>query len=223
MHANRENCRFQAYLRKGYIESDRAQPGEQNPGEVILHHYDAVVVDRDCCDSYSVIRNLRQKDAAIPIIVLYNALSPEEHIRYLELGIDYRFAKPFEWREMLCCLRMLFRRRAAETAVPPAIGNIQLLEGSIRNVESGRQETLRLKEHQLLEVFFKNSRQIVSRDVLIEHAWGLESKAEYNQLEVYISFLRKKLRHLNANVCIRTSRGIGYSMILHSDEDQTVE
>lgn len=219
MQPNRETSRFQSYLRKGYIETDKALLNDQHMGEVVLNIYDAVIVDRDCCDSYEVIRGLRQKNASIPIVLFSGALRPEEHIRYLELGIDYRLIRPFEWREALCCMRMLGGRGAKEAAALPALGNVQLMEGVLRNAENGLQETLRLKEQQLLEVFFQNPRQIVSRDVLIEHAWGIESKAEYNQLEVYISFLRKKLKQLNANVCIRTSRGIGYSMVLRAEEE----
>ena len=223
MPPTRETARFQAYLRKGYIETDQAPLHDQPTSEVILSIYDAVVVDRDCCDSAAVIHHLRQRNASIPIVLLCHALRAEEHIRYLEMGIDYRFVRPFEWREVVCCLRMLVRRKTAEAALPPVLGNVQLLEGLLRNADNGMQETLRLKEQQLLEMLFQNSGQIISRDGLIEHAWGLESRAEYNQLEVYISFIRKKLRRLNANVCIRTSRGIGYSLILcavdHPPED----
>lgn len=221
MQKDQQSSKLQCYLRKEHVESDVAPFDQNSDEELFLDIYDAVVIDGDCCNGHEAIVYLRKNDSLIPVVILCSHLQPEDHIRYLNNGIDYRFEKPYEWKELLCCLRALVRRKMTSSAIHPVHGNIELREGVIRNVESGEQESLSLKEQQLMELFFKNSKQILNKELLIERTWGFDSKAEYNHLEVYISFLRKKLQRVNASIQILTARGIGYSLSLRTDVQQT--
>ena len=85
-------------------------------------------------------------------------------------------------------------------------------DGKLRNTESGRDIKLGAKEYQLMELFLRNPAQILPKETIQERVWGLESDAEYNNLEVYVSFLRKKLGHIASRMKIRATRGIGYSL-----------
>ena len=85
-------------------------------------------------------------------------------------------------------------------------------DASLKNTENGQDVRLGAKEYQLMELFLRNPGQILSKETMQERVWGLESEAEYNNLEVYVSFLRKKLGFIGSRVKIRATRGLGYSL-----------
>ena len=160
-----------------------------------------------------VLKILRKKGISTPIILLTAKDSVEDKVTGLDLGADDYLAKPFSSEELLARLRALTRRKGD-------IINDNILDfGDIRlNLSTYDLEcknnsiTLTLKEFDILHYFMQRPKSIVSKDDLITKLWGFDSEADYNNIEVYISFLRKKLTHINSSVKISTIRRVGYKL-----------
>ena len=116
--------------------------------------------------------------------------------------------------ELIACLRAITRQGDGKPVMALSYGGVSLSEKDARLQcdLSGQSVKLGAKEYQLMELFLRNPGQILPKETLIERVWGYESDAEYNNLEVYVSFLRKKLTFIGAQVKIRASRGLGYSL-----------
>ena len=183
--------------------------------------YDALILDvmLPGMDGLALLRTLREDGVHTPVLMLTAKGSVEDRVRGLESGADYYLPKPFQASELLACLKAITRRGEDRTEEALAYGDLQLLPGKASLQCAGTHEAVRLgnKEYQLRELFLRNPGQILTRETLADRVWGLEDSSEYNQLEVYVSFLRKKLQFLGSDTHIRTARGIGYS--LEADHD----
>ena len=154
-----------------------------------------------------VLRMLRKKGISTPIILLTAKDSVEDKVTGLDLGADDYLPKPFSSEELLARLRALTRRKGE-------VINDNILDfGDIRlNLSTYDLEcknnsiTLTLKEFDILHYFMQRPKSIVSKDDLITKLWGFDSEADHNNIEVYISFLRKKLTHIDSSVRISTIR-----------------
>lgn len=136
----------------------------------------------------------------------------EDRIRGLDHGADDYLTKPFDTGELLARVRALTRRKDMPLEEDPSFGDIRL---DHRRLELCRgEERIRLgpKEFLVMECLLVHKNQIVPRNLLCEKVWGLLSEAEYNNVEVYISFLRKKLRALHSEVQIKSIRNAGYHL-----------
>ena len=170
-------------------------------GEDGLHYastgiYDCIVLDimLPILDGISVLRMLRKQNKVFG----------------LRLGADDYLTKPFVTGELLARIRAL-TRRTGEVAVDGLQFHNLRLDSQNYTLSYGQEQIkLSLKEYQIMEIFMSNPKQIVSKEFFIEKIWGYESDVEYNNIEVYISFLRKKLQSIHANISIKTARGIGY-------------
>lgn len=177
--------------------------------------YDVIILDvmLPKLNGLQVLKMLRNKGISTPIILLTAKGSVEDKITGLDLGADDYLPKPFEPEELLARLRALTRRRGE------IINNNTLEFGDVRlnlttyDLEVG-ESSIRLtaKEFELLKYFMDRPKAIVSKDDLITRLWGFDSEAEYNNIEVYISFIRKKLAYIESNVKITTIRRVGYRL-----------
>lgn len=178
--------------------------------------YDAIILDvmLPGLDGFAILRELRAGGAGTPVLMLTARGDLEDRLRGLDGGADYYLPKPFQMAEMLACLRTITRRREAPPVQELAFEDVQLLqrEGKLLCPVTGQSVKLGGKEYQLLELFLRNPRQIIPKETLIQRVWGFDSDAEYNNLEVYISFVRKKLTFVGAKVKIKATRGLGYSL-----------
>ena len=178
--------------------------------------YDAIILDvmLPGMDGFSILKQLRLGGDSTPVLMLTARGGLEDRVRGLETGADYYLPKPFEKQELIACLRAITRRKD-ETLLPElSYGDILLSEKDARlsNQTSGESIKLGAKEYQLMEMFLRNRGQILSKETLLDRIWGLDSDAEYNTVEVYVSFLRKKLQFIGSRVRIRATRGLGYSL-----------
>ena len=193
-------------LRKERITADPVYTGTDGLDWALGGEYDAVILDvmLPGMDGFSVLRELRRNKVATPVLMLTG----------LDSGADYYLPKPFESAELISCLHAITRRGSQAPMMSLAYGDLLLeqKDGKLKNTESGAEIKLGAKEYQLMELFLRNPAQILPKETMHERVWGLESDAEYNNLEVYVSFLRKKLGFLGSRVKIRASRGIGYSL-----------
>ena len=174
--------------------------------------YDLIVLDimLPKMDGLEVLTRLRNARVETPVLMLTARSSVEDRIRGLDHGADDYLTKPFDTGEFLARVRALTRRKDVPLEEALAFGDIRL---DRRRLELCRgEERLRLgpKEFQVMECLLMNKNQIVPRNLLCEKVWGLLNESEYNNVEVYISFLRKKLRALHSDVQIRTLRNAGY-------------
>ncbi len=203
-------------LKSEQIVLDTAFDGESGLDDALSGIHDAIILDvmLPKKDGFSVLKELRENGSAVPVLMLTARADLEDRLRGLRGGADYYLPKPFQMEELIACLRVITRRKAETPVMSLQIGNTELSESSasLINNNTGVSIKLGVKEYQLMELFMRHPRQILKREQIIEHVWGFESEAEYNSIEVYISFLRKKLSFIQSSLKIRATRGIGYSL-----------
>ena len=178
--------------------------------------YDAIVLDvmLPGMDGFTILNRLRAEGIKTPVMMLTARGDLQDRVRGLEGGADYYLPKPFQMEELIACLRAITRRGEGAPVMALSYGGVSLSEkdASLRNDATGQSVKLGAKEFQLMELFLRNPGQILPKEMLIERVWGFESDAEYNNLEVYVSFLRKKLGFIGAAAKLKATRGLGYSL-----------
>ena len=178
--------------------------------------YDAIILDvmLPGMDGFTVLDQLRAAQIKTPVMMLTARGDLQDRVRGLESGADYYLPKPFQMSELVACLRAITRRGDGAPVMALSYGGISLSEkdAKLQNDATGQSVKLGAKEYQLMELFLRNPGQILPKETLIERVWGYDSEAEYNNLEVYVSFLRKKLSFISAQVKLKATRGLGYSL-----------
>ena len=167
-------------------------------------------------DGYTVARRIRQckEIAEVPIIMLTALSELNNKVEGFDIGVDDYLTKPFMSRELLARLRALKRRTLGITDGILSFADITLNTNTlVLSCETnGQSVRLSEKEYRILEYLIANSGQILTREQLAVKIWGIESDAEYNNVEVYMSFTRKKLAFIEAKTAIKAVRGIGYEL-----------
>ena len=164
-------------------------------------------------DGFSILRKLRQAGKTVPVLMLSARSELADRVEGLDCGADYYLTKPFEPKELLACVRMLTRRQPEQRASQNLeYGDLRLEPGTFLLRCGQREVRLSRREYDLMELLIRSYPQIVTKEQLILKVWGYDSDAEDNNVEVYISFLRKKLDHLRSAVKIRTIRMVGYRL-----------
>ena len=178
--------------------------------------YDVAVLDLMLpqLNGYEVLKKLRQKKNSIPLLVLSAKSELDDKVLAFEYGADDYLTKPFEIKELIMRILALSRRKGEVQGNVLNCGNLNLDLRTCTMTNSETQQSVQLagKEFQLMEYFLNNQNQIISREQIIERIWGFNSNSEYNNVEVYVSFLRKKISFIHANMRIRAVRGIGYTV-----------
>ncbi len=177
--------------------------------------YDLVLLDAMLpeLDGFSLLQQLRAGGETVPVLMLTARSDLSDRVRGLDCGADYYLTKPFETEELLACIRSLLRR-GGETADSgeTCFGDLRLQRATFLLACGERSVRLSRREYDLMELLMRNGSQIVSKEQLILKVWGYDSAAEDNNVEVYISFLRRKLTHLHSRVRIKTLRMVGYCL-----------
>ncbi len=178
------------------------------------NNYDGAILDimMPVKDGISVLQEVRSSGNSIPILMLTAKAEIDDRVAGLDAGADDYLTKPFSMKELLARIRAMTRRQAETTDSILSFGNIKLNRSTY--TLSTNKDSLHLanKEFQMLEMLLVNPGQIISTDQFMEKIWGYDSDAESNVVWVYISYLRKKLTALDANVSIRAARGLGYTL-----------
>lgn len=179
-------------------------------------NYDAIVLDvmLPGMDGFTVLEKMRAEKNATPVLMLTARGGLEDRVRGLESGADYYLPKPFQISELVACLRTITRRGDGRAEVRLAFGDISLNESELSLVcpTTGRSVKLGAKEYQLMELLLRNPGRVLPKETILERIWGFENDAEYNNLAVYLSFVRKKLAFVGSAVEIHASRGVGYAL-----------
>lgn len=202
-------------LKRNKYSVDTCYNGVDGLDNALTGVYDCVILDimLPGMNGIEVLRNLRREKISIPVLLLTARSEIEDKINGLDTGADDYLTKPFITDELLARIRALTRRRGEIIDENRMDYNGLLLNRNTSSVIwQGNDVRLSLKEYQIMELLISNPRQILPKERIIEKIWGYESDVEYNNIEVYISFLRKKLSVISAPVHIKTARGIGYSL-----------
>ena len=176
--------------------------------------YDVIVLDVMIpkMDGFEVVRRLRANKNTTPVIMLTARDGSEDKIRGLDAGADDYLTKPFVPGDLLARVRAVSRRQGEVVLNELAFEDIKLDLSNYSLVGQTRSINLGPKEFEIMRLLMSSPNVIVPKEDILVKVWGTESDAEDNNVEVYISFLRKKLRHLNANVQIATVRKVGYRL-----------
>lgn len=201
-------------LRQEKYDVDHCADGLEGLAAIEAGAYDLVVLDvmLPHKDGFSIAREARAKGIRTPILMLTAKGELDDTVTGLDCGADDYLTKPFRTRELLARLRALGRRslRSADGAL--AFGDIELNRGASLLVCGENSVRLSEKEFRILEYLIANAGQILTREQLAVKIWGYESDAEYNNVEVYMSFARKKLNFVKARTEIKAVRGVGYEL-----------
>ena len=198
----------------GYT-SDICHDGESGLDNALSAIYDVILLDvmLPRMDGFTVLRKLRQTGCSTPVLMLTARSDISDKVTGLDSGADYYLPKPFDPKELLACIRALTRRQ-------PELRNTDLLRCGDLQLEKNaftlrcgeRSVRLSRKEFDMLELLMLNQKLVITKENLLVKVWGYDSDAEDNNVEVYISFLRRKLEHLHSRVKIRTIRMVGYCL-----------
>ena len=195
---------------------DVCHDGEAGLDNALSAIYDVILLDvmLPKLDGFTVLRRLRAAGNATPVLMLTARSEVSDKVRGLDCGADYYLTKPFEPRELLACVRALIRRqpelRGGSEGL--ACGDLRLDKSTFSLFCADRSVRLSRKEFDMMELLMLNQKQVLTKETLLLKIWGYESDAEDNNVEVYISFLRRKLEHLRSKVKIRTIRMVGYCL-----------
>ncbi|MBS5305473.1 response regulator transcription factor [Clostridium tertium] len=194
---------------------DAVYDGEDGLDYALTGVYDVIVLDimLPKLNGLSLLKQLRKSGISTPVIMLTAKSQIEDRVLGLDLGADDYLTKPFATEELLARLRSITRRKG--NVVNDNIltyGDISLNLDTYDLDVNNENIRLTLKEFEIIKYFMERPKCVVSKDDLITKLWGFDSEVEYNNIEVYISFIRKKLTYLKSNVSIVTIRGVGYRM-----------
>ena len=165
-------------------------------------------------DGFSVLARLRREGVATPVLMLTARGGLEDRVRGLESGADYYLPKPFQMSELIACLHAITRRGDGRELKSLSFGDAALSPGGMLLSCATTSQSVKLgaKEYQLMELLLRNAGQVLPRETILTRIWGYDSDAEYNNLAVYLSFLRRKLAFVGSTVAIRAVRGVGYAL-----------
>lgn len=200
-------------LKKQHYSVDMVHDGRSGLDYALSGIYDLLLLDimMPEMDGISVLKEIRKEGISIPVILLTAKGEVDDKITGLDYGADDYVAKPFSSGELLARIRAVSRRKGE--VLPEdglKFGDIELNTLALKLSVGGKEIKLNLKESELLELLMVRKQSITSKEQIIEKLWGFDSEVEHNNVEVYVSFLRKKLSFLHSSVRISTVRGVGY-------------
>lgn len=189
--------------------------GEDGEDEALTENYDLILLDvmLPKKNGFDILRYLRQEKINTPIIMLTAKSEIDDKLNGLEHGADDYITKPFSMRELMARIKVVLKRSNN-------IENTDLLEYGdlcldLKNAKlkcNDNEIQISGKELELVEQLLLNKKQILSRESLLERIWGYDNETEYNNVEVYITFIRRKLKLIGSKVNIKAVRGVGYKL-----------
>ena len=193
---------------------DVANDGNDGLDYALYGDYDVIVLDvmLPGKDGFEVVRSLRAAKVQTPVIMLTARDDVRDKIRGLDKGADDYMTKPFVPEELLARIRALSRRQGEVLLEEISMEDLTLSLSTNDLLCGAKSIHLAFKEFEIMKILLSNQKAIVSKEMLISKVWGDDSDAEDNNVEAYISFLRKKLSFLGSSVQISTIRKVGYRL-----------
>lgn len=193
---------------------DLAYDGESGLDNAMSVIYDAAILDvmLPGMDGFEIVRHLRKEGVALPVLLLTARTDTADRVTGLDCGADYYLTKPFACEELLACLRALLRRQGDVVTEELQYGDLTLNLLTSTLSCGKRQVTLSAREFELMRLLLINRENLISKETMLVKVWGYEAEVEGNVVEVYLSFLRKKLNHIKSTVRIEAMRRMGYHL-----------
>ena len=205
-----------ALLKQEKYDVDHVEDGASALTALESGVYDIAVLDvmMPEMNGFEAARRARSGGVKTPILMLTAKSQLEDKVNGLDSGADDYLTKPFQTKELLARLRALGRRSASFQDGNLHFGDLTLdtSKATLNCEQTGQNVRLSEKELRILEYMFSNQGQIMTREQLAVKIWGFDNEAEYNNVEVYMSFTRKKLAFVGSNVEIKAVRGLGYEL-----------
>ena len=197
---------------KGF-DVEAVYDGETGAEYALTGIYDLLILDvmMPGLNGYQVAREVRSKHCAVPILMLTAKSDLMDRIEGLNAGADYYLTKPFDTRELLACINALLRRQG-EQVDQMVFGNTELDLGTGILRCGDASVRLSAKEFDIMRFLLQSGSRNLSKEVILSRVWGFDSNAVENHVEVYVGFLRKKLRSIGSNVRIEAVRRLGYHL-----------
>lgn len=196
------------------LTADVMHDGEAGLDSALSGIYDAIVLDvmLPKLDGFEVLKRARQAGIQTPVLMLTAKSDLVDRVHGLDLGADYYLTKPFENAEFLACLRAVLRRQGEITPDRIAFGDLTLTPSMGMLYCKERALTLSAKELEIMRLLMLNHSSILPKETLLIKVWGYDTDASDNNVEAYISFLRKKLSLLRSTVSLNVVRRLGYRL-----------
>ena len=197
---------------KGF-QVEVAYDGETGRDYAQLGIYDLLIMDvmMPGLNGYQLARQVRASRCATPILMLTARSSLEDRIEGLNAGADYYLTKPFDTRELLACINALLRRQGAQVD-ELAYGNTSLDLSTGMLICGEKSVRLSAREFDVMRFLLQSREKNLSKEVILSRVWGYDSNAVENHVEVYVGFLRKKLKSIGSNIRIEAIRRLGYHL-----------
>ena len=189
--------------------------GVDGEDEALTNIYDLILLDvmLPKKDGFEILRNLKSEKINTPIIMITAKSEIADKLKGLENGVDDYITKPFHMRELIARIKIVLKRNLnIEDGNVLEYSDLKLDLSTGKIISNGNEISISGKELELLEILLMNKKQIISKETLINKIWGYDIDAEYNYVEVYASFLRRKLKLLKSKVKIKAVRGMGYKL-----------
>ena len=200
-------------LKKHNYSVDAVHDGQSGLDNALSGIYDLLLLDIMLpeMDGITLLKTMRSQRDFDTRYSAYSQRGNSDKIAGLDYGADDYVAKPFSTEELLARIRAALRRKGEVMPEDTLkFGDIELNTGNLKLTCKGKELKLILKESELLELLMSRKLSVTSKEQIIEKLWGFDSEVEHNNVEVYISFLRKKITFLHSSVRINTIRGVGY-------------
>lgn len=212
---------IQTMLSKKGFDVEVVYDGERGAEYAELGIYDLLILDvmMPKMNGYEVARTIRAKRCGTPILMLTAKSGLEDRITGLNAGADYYLTKPFDSRELLACINALLRRQGAQVD-EVSYGNTSLDLSSGTLICGTNSVRLSAKEFDIMRFLLQSGERNLSKEVLLARVWGYDSDAVENHVEVYVGFLRKKLKSIGSNISIEAIRRMGYHLEIKEEEDK---
>ncbi len=203
-----------AVLKHNNYSVDPVYNGQDALDYGLCENYDAIILDimMPKKNGLEVLSELRKQGVDTPVIILTAKSETEDKILGLDTGADDYLTKPFSMGELLARIRALTRRKSEFSPNLLTIGNLSLNRETFELSVGSNSLRLGNKEFQMIELLMSSPGRLISTEQFMERIWGYETEAEINVVWVYISYLRKKLATLGANLEIKAVRGVGYTL-----------
>lgn len=201
-------------LERNNYSVDTAYDGQEALEYLETDNYDGVILDimMPKVDGITVLQKIRKKGKLIPVLLLTAKSEVNDKVLGLDAGANDYLTKPFNSKELLARIRAMTRTQVAQTSSKLQVGNVTLDCATYEMSTTSGTYRLANKEFQMMEMLMRNPKILISSERFMEKIWGYNSEAEINVVWVYISYLRKKLNALHANLQIKAMRNAGYRL-----------
>lgn len=200
-------------LEKNNYTADPVYNGRDALDYILSGNYDVVILDimMPEMDGITVLKRIREAGCSLPVLILSAKSEVDDKVSGLDSGANYYLTKPFDTRELLATIRAITRSSSSNDS-RISLGNVTLNRATYELSTPHGSFHLANKEFQMMEMFISNPSHVISPDRFMDKVWSYDSEAEINVVWVYISYLKKKLLALKADVVIKTYRNSGYSL-----------